>query len=107
MGVTCRLVYILEAHARDEWPVGSAQFSYPQAQTLEQRAQAAIHLWTRLQLEIPIVLDGPTNDFERLYAPWPFRFYILRNGVVLQRADPISGGYDLGSIWEFLDHLIT
>ena len=100
-----RVVYILEAHARDEWPVGSTAFSYPQSQTLEQRAQAAQDLRTRLGLEVPIVLDGPDSEFERLYAPWPFRFYILRDGQVIRRADPIDGGYDLVELWEFLDSI--
>ena len=100
-----KVVYILEAHAYDEWPVGSRQFHYPQATTLEMRAQAAHDMKTRLGLQAPIVLDSANNDFEREYAPWPFRFYVISDGKILMKPTPIDGSYDLCDLWDLLRSL--
>jgi hypothetical protein len=53
--------------------------------------------------EIPIVLDDMDNTFARDYAPWPFRYYIIRNGVIELKPQPIGGTYDLVPIWNYIE----
>lgn len=101
--VSFSIVYILEAHANDEWPVGSQLFDYPQATCLSQRAKAAHDFKTQFQVSSPIVLDTIDNTFEKEYAPWPFRFFVIQKGRIIIKPTPIDGTYDLCELWDFLD----
>jgi Iodothyronine deiodinase len=96
-------VYILEAHANDEWPVGSQQFDYQQATTMEMRAKAASDFKNNLGVTAPVVLDNVDNTFEKAYAPWPFRFFVVQSGRILMKPTPIDGTYDLCDLWDLLD----
>lgn len=91
-------VYIEEAHAADEWPIGSAVHER-QARTTDQRLGAAARLslspaWT-------LLLDTMDNSFASAYAPWPFRYYLLdaehRARVI---AEPIGAALPLGELWD-------
>jgi len=98
-----KLVYIEEAHANDEWPVGSKLYDYPQAKTLEQRQQAAKDMRDDLGVKLPIVLDSVDNLFSKDYCPWPFRFYVLHKGNLICKPQPIGGTYDIVELWELLE----
>ena len=95
------LVYIAEAHARDEWPVGDP-IAIDQALTLADRTAHAAALrdtfrpllddWTML-VDDPQPANGSDrcssscdgdskgstggDAFDRAYAAWPTRFYVL------------------------------
>ena len=77
-------VYILEAHASDEWPVPCSSADILQHTSTLDRALAA----RRLQVEYPLhprlnlLLDNTENEFNSTYASWPFRYWIIRNGRV-------------------------
>lgn len=47
-------------------------------------------------------LDG---DFDRLYKPWPFRFFIIDKGKIVVNPVPIEGVYNLCEIWDFIDDM--
>jgi len=73
-------LYIVEAHAYDEWPAGDT-LRIPQPKTLPQRCHLA-----RLLLEkeagmrkqkTQTVVDGMGNAFHEAYAAWPVRFYVV------------------------------
>lgn len=83
--VNFRFVYILEAHAQDEWPISSARWSptkqpvtYNQTRTIEERLSVAKDFIRDFDFPIPVLLDKPDeNLFEKFYAPWPVRIYIV------------------------------
>jgi type I thyroxine 5'-deiodinase len=77
-------VYILEAHAQDEWPISSARWSatgaaikFEQHKTIEDRKQVAQQFAQDYAWRWPVVLDTMDNLFEKSYASWPIRFFVL------------------------------
>lgn len=104
--VAVRMIYIEEAHATDEWPVGSKLYAYKQTKALEERVAVAVRT-KALGLETPILLDvPPANKFSELYCPWPARFYIVApDGALVVKPKPVNGTYDTGIIWDELGRL--
>eukprot|EP00808_Paulinella_micropora_P011904 g38167.t1 len=88
-GVDFLAVYITEAHAKDEWPVGPTFSFAEQPKTQAARLALARLHQQRSQLPFPVVVDDiATNAFETLYAAWPYRFYILYQGRIMYKAQP-------------------
>jgi len=89
-------VYIAEAHALDEWPMGdgfegSSCKAIMQAKTTKDRLTAARLLVEELKYEVPLVLDSMDDQFEKAYAAWPLRFYIIKGGEIVYKAMPTDG----------------
>jgi hypothetical protein len=82
----------MEAHAHDEWPIGSP-FKYYQHKTVKERASAARDFISQQKWEIPTVLDDINNGFDNLFASWPLRFYIIENGKLAVKAQPKAEAY--------------
>jgi len=104
------LVYILEAHAQDEWPICSSRCSpggkkvmYNQHKSLEERNQAARDFIEAFDFKIDTILDNMENEFENKYSAWPLRIYGLRNGIVEYKAMPRDGMYHLEELEAYLD----
>ncbi len=81
------LVYISEAHAQNEWPVGDP-VALDQALTLDDRvahASAFREAYFPLLEGWKVAVDDPQprsagsagDQFDRAYAAWPTRFYVL------------------------------
>jgi len=73
-------VYILEAHACDEWPVQMADREVPQHKSLEDRLSAARAFYEEGHLTsqyLPLYADDSNNSFNATYASWPFRFWVI------------------------------
>lgn len=72
-------VYILEAHADDEWPIRTRpELVIRQHRSLSERLTAAKRLLaSRECLMWPVVLDTMGNEFNRAYSAWPVRGYIV------------------------------
>ena len=91
-------IYIEEAHAVDEWPIGS-EVKEPQAKTLDERLKAAQKLglsdrWT-------LLLDSMDNSFSKAFSPWPFRYYLFdKDGIAKVIAEPIGAALPIGELWE-------
>jgi len=89
-------VYIIEAHAQDEWPICSARWSptgkpilYNQTRTLEDRTRAASDFARDFKMKMPIIMDDMDNSFEKHYAPWPFRIFIVDpSNTLLYKSHP-------------------
>lgn len=79
-------VYITEAHAQDEWPIGSVYSSKNQPKTLEERLALADSLLGTHSL--PTFVDTMENAFEAQYASWPLRFFVLNAGQVHWVSEP-------------------
>jgi len=69
------IVYILEAHAKDEWPSGTKLSFMDQPKTIERRCELAKMVEQKMSL--PVLVDSIDNSFETQFACWPFRFYGL------------------------------
>ena len=109
-GCTFALVYILEAHASDEWPVAMSARDVPQHRGLEDRLAAAraFHAEYSLPPELPLFADGPNDEFNSAYASWPFRFWALTASgrgepIVALKPMPVDASYDVGELESWLD----
>jgi len=88
------MVYIREAHAVDEWPLGNL-VTIKQHQTLEERIDAAKTLNSELNFNIPTVVDSMDNIFNKTFQSWPERYYILQGNSILKIAEPANEfGFD-------------
>jgi len=96
-------VYIEEAHAVDEWPMGDgakgSDFkAIVQPRSLSERAQAAQLLVTDLDYEVPLVLDNMENEVRVKYACWPLRFYVIDEEQVWYKAQPSKYRYSVPAL---------
>jgi len=69
-------VYIAEAHAQDEWPLGK-KVCVMKHKTIEDRLSVARAFQKDYDFQIPILVDLIDNNFDELYSSWPERFYII------------------------------
>jgi hypothetical protein len=102
-------IYISEAHAQDEWPLGNVE-SHPQPKTIEDRLILAqsfrdVYMTKAGQVEdIPVFVDGIENSFDE-YAVWPERFYIIENNILVHIGEPCTElGFDRGKIEDYLEN---
>ena len=78
------LVYIAEAHARDEWPVGNPLRIAQPATTAERCAVARRLLretaaGAAAAAGVGVYVDGAEEDgFDEAFRAWPTRFYALQ-----------------------------
>lgn len=99
-------VYIAEAHARDQWPMGKTISCVDQPKTLEQRLTNAQQCKKNYNFEVPMVVDNMNNDFHLTYGSWPFRFYVLHQGKLVFKAEPDEKTfeYDLNQLDHWINH---
>ncbi|CEM25575.1 unnamed protein product [Vitrella brassicaformis CCMP3155] len=92
--VAFAMIYIKEAHAADVWPIGDhLTIERPnEPKNNEDRIKNA-----RDFLDVfgnftwPVYIDTVANEFEKEFAPWPFRFYIIDSSMkVLWKAQPVA-----------------
>lgn len=77
-------VYIAEAHATDEWPMGEA-VSIRQATALNERLAAANEFIEGTKFSWPVVSDRMDNGFNKLFGAWPTRFYVVEDNRYVTR----------------------
>jgi len=87
------VVYITEAHAKDEWPVGKTISFCDQPKTLSERCELARKYSYDNNMTIPVVVDTMDNAFESVFAAWPVRFYVIKNGELVFKAQPNKEQY--------------
>jgi len=111
-------VYIKEAHAQDVWPISSSRYAHDGCPVLVEAPCSNIE---RCQLAAAFMKNYGISDhistfvdsleagdpFEAMYAPWPFRFYILQreaDGVVrvAMKAQPYEASYNISDVRNFL-----
>lgn len=80
-------IYIIEAHACDEWPLGK-KLCIPQHKTLEDRMKAAKSFIEHFDYKIPLVIDPITNAFNNAFAAWPERYFIIHKNKVAYISEP-------------------
>ena len=101
-GVRFALVYILEAHATDEWPILDTDTTFTQHKTIEDRRNAAMftcNTYPFLQSEQgfgkEVYLDTISNGFNTAYASWPLRYWVLKQGKLVFKAMPKRAKFPL------------
>jgi len=93
------LVYIAEAHPRDQWPIGddhdSSITSLEQHATLDARRAAARLFASKLCWPFEVAVDALGDPFERAFAAWPMRLFVVHSdGATLAHvASPTPGMY--------------
>lgn len=101
------LVYIAEAHADDEWPIGM-DLKFNQPKTLFERHKIVKHFQETTKFTWPTLIDTLENNFDKIYCAWPLRFYLIdqsRNLAFI--AEPKEGGfYDIEDIRITLNNFI-
>lgn len=105
--VNCLTVYIMEAHAADEWPINSSRYNGPcntitQHKTQQERRDVAALFVEKFNWHIPMVCDDISNAFDAAFAPWPLRFYVIEKGIVTYIAQPKDCSYDIFEFFDFV-----
>jgi hypothetical protein len=81
-------VYVAEAHAADEWPVGKKLSCHDQPKNLSRRCELARKFAEKTGLQIPLVVDSMDDGFVTHWGAWPFRFYGILNGKLSLKPQP-------------------
>jgi len=107
------LVYTLEAHATDEWPISSARadpsgepVQIKKHRSIEERLRAARAFREAFQVPFRVVADTIDDTFEAQFCTWPFRFYVLQHGRVVFQAQPRECSYELEPLVRVLEDLV-
>jgi len=91
-------VYISEAHANDEWPLG-VKYCYNQPKIIKTRLEIANDFVRDFNFKISMLVDTMDNEFDSLFAAWPERFYIVEDGVLTLVGEPTNEfGFDRNSL---------
>lgn len=95
-GVQFVCVYIREAHAVDVWPIDGPQVREPQC--IEERISTAQGFKHQCGLSWPFAVDGMDDAFLHAFSPWPFRFFVLRGGIVDLKTAPVAGTHETDAV---------
>jgi len=103
------MIYIAEAHARDEWPMGKTISCVDQPTTIEQRTENARQCYNDCQFEVEMLIDTMNNQFHLTYGSWPFRFYVFYENKLVFKAQPDENTfeYDLNQLNNWIDNFIS
>jgi hypothetical protein len=121
-------VYVSEAHAEDEWPVGnrfrtdveSPLWTAPlnASKTVTERAMRVVDAANRFQLmsvpRIQLFADHVERQqsFEKLVGGWPTGFYVLEHGPgatlrLMYNVTPKHGMFVLDDMWNAIRKRLT
>jgi len=92
-------VYLREAHAINEWPMGH-HVQVTQATTLVERAETAKRFITATGLSLDSVfVDAVEDKFMHMLSAHPQRFFVIdATGILRLKAAPFEGGYSLDDV---------
>lgn len=102
------VVYIREAHAANEWPLGT-HVVLRQPATLEERIEAAQAFKSTTSLQLPMLVDGIDDGFMNAFRAHPLRYYVFHRKTNVWTATPygdypkFEAGYKLEDIRPVLD----
>lgn len=98
------IVYTLEAHATDEWPINNSEHTRDgkpvnlrQSQSIDERLSRA-RTFTRVYFDMPYAVDTMDNNFEQAFASWPTRFYVVNDGKLTFKARTKGVNLDVASM---------
>ncbi len=80
------VVYIKEAHPEDGWVLEtnrSEEIAVEDPDSDEARVEVAQACAVRLEIRMPVLIDGIDNEVARQYGGWPDRLYLIgRDGRI-------------------------
>jgi len=89
-------VYVMEAHASDQWPLGNHS-KYPQHKTIEDRINVALQFQQDFQYRAELYVDTIENTFNNLYSVWPERGFVVEVATTtIQKSKSSSTGENPG-----------
>ena len=92
------VVYVREAHPEDGWVLAENRregVAVRDPQSAEERVACA----TRLELDLPFVVDGVDDEVARRYGGWPDRLYLIgRDGRIAYQGEPGPDGFVVGEL---------
>jgi hypothetical protein len=105
-GICFLAIYIAEAHARDQWPVGKTISSVDQPTTLGQRLQNAQQFQKNFSFQMPMLVDNMDDTFHNTYGSWPFRFFVIHDDKLILKAEPDKETftYDISEIDKWINN---
>ena len=101
------VIYLAEAHAADEWPMGD-HVVLDQPKVIEERLGNARAFMEGAALAPPLAVfvDSMSNDFLRLFSAHPERYFVIVDRRLAWKSQPSGlGGYNLDELAQFLDEL--
>lgn len=93
-------VHLAEAHAEDEWPIGSP-VQVLQHRHLQHRIAAAEQFYSALDLNdellkmgvnMQMTVDTMENSFHDMYGSWPAQWFLAVPQAPRSQAAPVEGG---------------
>jgi hypothetical protein len=91
------VVYIKEAHPEDGWVLTSNRdqgIAVADPSSDPERAGVAQTCAVRLQIRMPVLIDGIDNETARRYGGWPDRLYLIgKDGRVAFQGDEGPFGF--------------
>jgi len=69
-------VYVMEAHAKDQWPIGNTS-CIAQHKTLDERILAARKFQEEFHYQPELYVDTMDNLFNNEYCVWPERGFVI------------------------------
>jgi len=83
----------MEAHASDEWPLGTNTV-ISQHKSIEERINAAKSFQKKYTWPFPMVVDTLSNEFHNSFSAWPERAFVVIDGKMAYIAQAGEDGYD-------------
>jgi hypothetical protein len=75
--------------------------------TLEERRRVAKEFAEQFKVSLPILIDPIADPFEKAFAAWPDRIYVLdAAGKVAHKGQPGPGGFKVNEVPPILEKLI-
>jgi hypothetical protein len=74
------VIYIKEAHPEDGWVLASnreQEIAVADPASHDERRAVAEACAVRLQIRMPVLIDGIDNETARQYGGWPDRLYLI------------------------------
>ena len=111
------MMYVEEAHAQDEWPISSGRYNQGrgpvhvnQPTTSMERISVAQQFLKDYNIPVgsdnrlQVACDAPEHGhpFEKSYAPWPLRLYVIESGKMCYIAQPKDCTYNVAELREWL-----
>ena len=104
------MVYILEAHAIDNFPIADNvkdKISINLPTDFQQRCEVAETCTVKLSLQMPAVIDNMENTTEKAYTAWPDRLYVVdRDGRIGYKGKPGSYGFKPAAMAAYLKQIL-
>ena len=71
------MIYVREAHPTDGWVMPNNAFQIKSPKSTEAREKIARDFVKKVNVAMPVLVDGIDDQVEHAYACWPNRMYIL------------------------------